>query len=205
MIFEPRKMIGRNTDLNMQKETLEEILSMNNNFEEVLKVSQTEIENYYLGAGNLVQTVWNYLSGNPLEFGINDIDIVYYDKMDLSQEKEAYIEWRINSRLKDLPIKIDVKNEARVHLWYEKKFGKRIEPYASLEEAINSWPTTATALGVRRGDNGEFQVYAPYGLSDLFNMTVRPNKLLVTRAVYEKKAAKWAKLWPNLTVISWDK
>jgi hypothetical protein len=98
------------------------------------------------------------LSGNPLDYGIGDIDIVYYDSKDLSGEKEEYIERKIMSLLGDLPFKVDVKNEARVHLWYEKKFGYRIEPYQSLEDAINSWPTTATSLGVRRENNGEFKV-----------------------------------------------
>ena len=45
-------------------------------------------------------------------------------------------------------------NETRVHLWYEAHFGYRIDPYASVEDAINTWPTTATSIGVRRGGRG---------------------------------------------------
>jgi hypothetical protein len=50
---------------------------------------------------------------------------------------------------KALPIAfgIDVKNEARVHLWYKSHFGYDIPPYHSVEEAMDSWPTTATAVG----------------------------------------------------------
>ncbi|WP_394173380.1 nucleotidyltransferase family protein [Guptibacillus hwajinpoensis] len=197
-------MNGLNKDVNSQIEILETILNLNENIEKVLKVSQLEFDHYYVGAGSLVQTVWNYLSGYPLSYGISDIDIIYFDDKDLTKEKEEMIEQKLASSLSDLPLEIDVKNEARVHLWYKKKFGKDINPYQSLEDAINSWPTTATALGVRRETNGEFKVYAPYGLNDLFSMTVRANKLLISRDIYEAKAAKWVNLWPKLTVIPWE-
>ncbi|WP_225999255.1 nucleotidyltransferase family protein [Paenibacillus sp. BJ-4] len=198
------KMNGYNKNIDTQKEILKDILNLSENIDKVLKVSHSELDNYYIGAGCLVQTVWNYLSGNPLEYGIGDIDIVYYDAKDLCREKEEYIERKIVSLLGDIPFKVDVKNEARVHLWYEKKFGYSIEPYQSLEDAINSWPTTATSLGVRKANNGEFKVYAPYGLNDLFNMIVRANKVQITREIYEKKVAKWTKFWPKLQVIPWD-
>ncbi|MDP4549576.1 nucleotidyltransferase family protein [Alkalihalobacillus macyae] len=197
-------MNGINKDVNSQVEILENILNLNENIEKVLKVSQIEFDHYYVGAGSLVQTVWNYLSGYPLNYGISDIDIIYFDDKDLTKEKEEMIEQKLASSLSDLPLEIDVKNEARVHLWYKKKFGKDINPYQSLEDAINSWPTTATALGVRREDDGEFKVYAPYGLNDLFSMTVRANKQLITRDIYEAKATKWLNLWPKLTVIPWE-
>jgi hypothetical protein len=35
-------------------------------------------------------------------------------------------------------------------------------------------------------------------------MIVRANKVQITREIYEKKAAKWTKLWPELVVIPWD-
>ncbi|KMM39705.1 hypothetical protein AB986_08770 [Alkalihalobacillus macyae] len=193
-----------NKDVNSQIEILENILNLNENIEKVLKVSQLEFDHYYVGAGSLVQTVWNYLSGYPISYGISDIDIIYFDDKDLTKEKEEMIELKLASSLSDLPLEIDVKNEARVHLWYKKKFGKDINPYQSLEDAINSWPTTATALGVRRETNGEFKVYAPYGLNDLFSMTVRANKQLISRDIYEEKATKWLNLWPKLTVIPWE-
>jgi hypothetical protein len=39
----------------------------------------------------------------------------------------------------------DVKNEARVHLWYERRFGRHLEPYRSTGDAIATWPTTASS------------------------------------------------------------
>ncbi|WP_270181053.1 nucleotidyltransferase family protein [Alkalihalobacillus sp. CinArs1] len=193
---------GRNLDLQSQMEMLEDIVHKNETIERVLNVAHAELENYYIGAGSIVQTVWNSLSGNPLNHGIGDIDIIYYDE-DLSREKEKRTEEHLQALLHDVPLEIDVKNEARVHLWYEEKFGKKIEQYESLEDAINSWPTTATALGVRKDDEGNFRIYAPFGLNDLFTMTVRANKTMVTREVYEAKAAKWTSKW-DLRVIPWE-
>lgn len=192
----------KSKDIHEQIEALERILALNPAIPHALEVLHKEFDHAYLGAGCIVQTVWNDQTNRPIEYGIHDLDIVYYDEMNLSEEKEIVIEKRMQRLLS--PFKIDVKNEARVHLWYEKKFGKRIEPYPSLEHAINSWPTTATAIGVKIDEKGAFKVYAPYGLHDLFGLIVRPNKRLISREVYEAKVAKWLAHWPELKIIPWE-
>jgi uncharacterized protein len=69
---------------------------------------------------------------------------------DLSFEAETSHERRLRDLFQHLPIKLDVKNEARVHLWYEDRFGYAIKPYSSSADAIATLPTTATAVGVRQ-------------------------------------------------------
>ena len=64
------------------------------------------------------------------------------------------------------------------------------------------FPTTATAIGIQPGASG-LSIAAPYGLSDLFGLIVRPNKVQITRAIYEAKVARWRSFWPGLTVIDW--
>ncbi|HUJ65649.1 MAG TPA: nucleotidyltransferase family protein, partial [Acidimicrobiales bacterium] len=86
--------------------------------------------------------------------------------------------------------------------WYGQKFGQAIDPYLSTEDAISTWPTTASSVGVRTGADG-FTVCAPYGLADLLGMVARPNKRIVSREVYEEKTRRWAARWPQLTVIPW--
>ena len=54
-----------------------------------------------------------------------------------------------------------------------------------------------------RDIDGTTNLCAPFGLDDLFNMTVRPNKRLVSRNVYEAKAYRWASIWSLLTVFGW--
>ena len=158
---------------------------------------------WYLGAGSICQSVWNYLSGKKPEDNIKDYDLVYYNADDLSKESEISEENRLREDFADLPVRLDVKNEARVHLWYHDKFGKVIEQLSSCEDAINSWPTTANSIGVNKvGDI--YNVYAPYGLNDVFGMVLRPNKPSCIKAVYEKKVESWTSHWPRLKVVPWD-
>lgn len=131
------------------------------------------------------------------------MNIVYYDEYDLSSDSEKELKQKLKSKLLDYQFGFDVKNQARVHLWYESKFGFPIKPYSSLEAAIDSWPTTAIAVGIRVEKDGLFKIYAPYHLDDLFSMVVRPNKLLVTKEIFVNKANKWKKRWPKLQIIPW--
>ncbi len=98
---------------------------------------------------------------------------------------------------------IEIRNEARVHLWYEKRFGHPIVPYKSVEDAISSFHCTATVIGIRNDENGNFTYYAPFGLEDLFSLVIRPNKRPARKEVYMEKAERWVKIWPNLKVIPW--
>ncbi|TFE22598.1 nucleotidyltransferase family protein [Cohnella luojiensis] len=195
---------GINLDLNSQMEILVSIIRKNSIVETVFqRIHSLPLDQYYVGAGCLTQTIWNYLSGYDLQNGISDIDIVYYD-LDLAYEKENELIEQARHLFRDFPIQIDLKNQARVHLWYEDHFGYPIEPYPSLQAAINTWPTTATALGVNKDSSSKWKVYAPFGLNDLFGMVVRPNKTLITEEVFVKKVTRWTKHWPQLTVIPWN-
>ncbi|KKQ66961.1 MAG: hypothetical protein US86_C0002G0078 [Candidatus Daviesbacteria bacterium GW2011_GWA2_38_24] len=159
-------------------------------------------DNWYLGAGCICQSVWNHLSDKKITDGIKDYDLVYYNAKDISKESEEKEQERIRSLFLSIQAEIEVVNEARVHLWFEQDFGKKIDQLKSCEDAINRWPTTATSVGVNK-INGKLNVYAPYGLNDLFGMVVRPNKPSVIKWVYEKKVEKWTKKWPDLKVIPW--
>lgn len=182
------------------------IISQNEIIKEVFnRIHLLNLKEYYIGAGCLVQTIWNYLDGMPLVYGIEDIDIVYYDDFKLSYKDEDIIINKAKKIFSGIPIKIDIKNQARVHLWYEKKFGYQIEPFLSLEEAIDNWPTKATSIGLRKELNESWTLYAPYGLNDIFNKVIRANKKNITKEIYHSKVNKWALLWNDINVISWEK
>jgi hypothetical protein len=192
-----------NQDLQSQIDHLETILAQSEVIKEVLaRAPSLNLTNWYLGAGAVAQTVWNDLHGYPLTQDIKDCDLVYFDPDTSYEAEDAYI--KKGERLfAGLPVEVEIRNEARVHIWYEQKFGKKIKPYTSTEDGINTWPTTATSVGVRY-DNGQFIVYAPYGLHDLLGMIVRPNKEQIIQDVYEKKVERWKKAWPKLRVVPWD-
>jgi uncharacterized protein len=166
------------------------------------RLRELGLPSWYLGAGGVTQTVWNHLHGFAPTHGISDYDVVYFDPDDLTESRESEVQARIASLLRGHRAKIDATNQARVHLWYERRFGRPLAPYRSVEHAIATWPTTATSVGVRR-QGRRVDVCAPFGLADLFSMTVRPNTALIDRAVYERKAARWRSVWPRLTVLPW--
>lgn len=164
---------------------------------------EVQLPDGWLVAGAIAQTVWNDQLGYPPDHGFRDIDIVYFDAENLTAESEQAEEHRVRSLFPSLPVPLDVKNEARVHLWYKKRFGYAIAPYRSTEDAISTFPTTATAIGVRLV-GGNFEIAAPSGLSDLCHLIVRPNKKQITAQIYEAKVSRWRMLWPGLDFRSWD-
>lgn len=195
-------MIGYNCDLDTQKRLLYDILFKSPALSEVIQGSVSlGLENYYVGAGCVCQTVWNFQNGLDLMYGISDIDLAYFDE-DLSYEKEDRVIQQVKHKFQGLPVEIDVKNQARVHLWYRNHYGYDLSPYTSVEQAIGTWPTTATAVGVRLKGSG-LTVCAPFGLNDLFGQIIRPNKTQITEETYLQKCSKWRLKWNSLTVVPW--
>lgn len=165
--------------------------------------SSIDLPDCWLSGSAIAQTAWNAAFGLSPEYGLADIDLVYFDEADLSEEGEARQAASVRALFPDVPLWIDAKNEACAHLWYEAKFGYPIEPYRSTEQAISTFPTTAGAVAIRPDGRG-LSIFAPFGLSDLLSCTVRPNKAQITQAIYETKVARWRSCWPALTIIDWD-
>ena len=162
-----------------------------------------DLPGWYLLAGCLYQTVWNVVAGEPPESGILDYDLGYFDPSDLSWEAEDAVIRAGNKVFAGLAVPVQIRNQARVHLWYEQKFGLPCPVHASSEAAIDTYEATVACLGVRLDSGGRWRIYAPYGLSDVFNLVIRPNPVLATRDVYEAKTARWTGQWPGLTVLPW--
>lgn len=77
----------------------------------------------WLVAGSIAETIWNLGRRQPAELGIKDVDLIYFDTEDLSCEAEASHESGLRDLFRHLRIKLDVKNEARVHLWHRECSG----------------------------------------------------------------------------------
>jgi hypothetical protein len=187
----------------MENGRLRKILFTNQSLKKILHFApRLKMPNWYLASGCVAQTVWNTLHGFNPDYGIKDYDLVYYDTSNLSLEREDVYINKLKDLLGDARILLDVKNQARVHLWFEGHFGFKIKPYESVEQAISSWSTTATCIGVR-SEGDTLRVFAPYGLDDLFSLIIRPSKVLFTEEMYQDKVSRWRKIWPKLSVIPW--
>ena len=197
-----KKLDGYHKCLSEQVFILEKILNENKELISILMVlEKSGLDYWYVGAGAINQTVFNYYHGNEINYGIKDYDIVYYDS-DLSYEKEDFVIKKLCGELGDLAYIVDIKNEARVHLWYNRKYHTTREPYFSVEDAISSWGATITCVGVRLV-NGKLEVYAPYGLDDIFGMIIRPVKREFSKEMYDERAKRWMRKWPKLKKIEW--
>jgi len=151
----------------------------------------------WLAAGCVNQLVWNHLTQRPANQGLKDFDIVYFDPDWQACTEQAWSE-KIQAAFPQYLI--EVKNQARVHLWYPRKFAMALPALFSVRAALGTWPTTATATAAR-WHQGQWQILAPFGLADLFKLVVRPNRTLVTEAVYLDKTQRWQLCWPELQVL----
>ncbi|WYZ40855.1 hypothetical protein EsH8_IV_001196 [Colletotrichum jinshuiense] len=161
------------------------------------------LPNWYLAGGAVSQTIWNAVSKKPAETGIHDYDLVYFDSSDLSWAAEDAAIQKGKEVFADIPVEVEIRNQARVHLWYEKKFGVPCPQHTSVEEGIDSWISTSAMIGVRLVDDDKWKVYAPRGLSEFFSMIVRPHPQIGLREPYEKKARRWLGIWEGLTIMPW--
>lgn len=155
-------------------------------------------------SGAIYQPVWNHLTGRAPDYGIKDYDVAYHDASDTSYEAEDRVIQRVAAAfeqpLRDL---VEVRNQARVHLWFATKFGAD-EPYPPLENsaaALKRFVATAFCVGVRMEADDALSVFAPFGLQDLFALHLRPNPLRVKGAGgWERTTASAQARWPEITV-----
>ena len=168
------------------------------------RLAELELPDSYVAAGCLCQTVWNHISGFPPSHGIIDYDVFYCDLSDLSWEGEDRAIRRCAAAFADLGVDVQVRNQARVHLWYPEKFGVPHRPLHSTGEGIDGFLTRCSAHGLRKSVGRGYDVYAPFGFDDVFEMVVRPNYVHDLPQQYREKADRWQRTWPRITVMPWQ-
>jgi uncharacterized protein len=157
----------------------------------------------WIVSGCLVQTAWNVLTNRAVDYGIDDYDVFYFDP-DTSWQAEDAVISELQSRLAKSGVKVEVRNQARVHLWYPQKHGLPYPALQSSTDGIDRFLTKNTQVGLRRTRDGH-DVHAPHGFDDIANLIVRPNPgANFSAAAYETKARRWRMLWPELTVLPAD-
>ena len=155
----------------------------------------------WLVSGCLVQTVWNELTGRAPTYGISDYDVFYFDP-DTSWEAEDAVIRNAHARLRRLGARIEVRNQARVHLWYPRKHGLPYPPLGCSTDGIDRFLTQTTQVGVRQAGE-DYGVYAPHGFDDVAGLIARPNPgPNFSAASYAVKTERWKTLWPEITVIA---
>lgn len=157
------------------------------------------LRNFYLAGGAITQLLWNSLLNRPQLDKIKDFDIIYFSS---AEGKNDFKSHQVNiQNLVQHKIQLDIVNQAFVHQWYGKKFGNEIEPFTKTEDGIQTW-LPAFAIGITKIQ--ALKIYAPYGLDDAFAMTVRPNKLTMSKANYLTMTKSFEDRWNEINVLPWD-
>ena len=159
-------------------------------------VKTLDASDCWLAAGAIRNPIWAKLHG--VEFTPeteNDVDVIYFDKSDISRRSEEIYEARLKMLVPR--VKWEVRNQARMHI----RNGDA--PYKDCFNALEHWAETPTAIGARIGNQG-IELLAPYGVDDLLNLTVRQTpKFRHKREIYERRIKEkgWRQTWPLLDII----
>ena len=165
----------------------------------LLAAMQTfEAPDLWLVSGVLFQTVWNVLERRPHGHGILDYDLFYFDP-DTSEETEDRWIKRAASHFAFAGREVQLRNQARVHLWYPKKFSIPYPQLHSSCDGVRQFLMPACMVAVRPRPNG-VELFAPMGLDDIFDRLIRHNLLWQgpPRQRYLEKARRYMRDWPSV-------
>ena len=156
---------------------------------------QLGLPDWMIGAGFVRNKVWDHLHGvqRPI-VDTADIDLIYFDPTDVREETEKAYDACLRAKMN---VPWATKNQARMHIVHN------AEPYASTFDALSRWVETATAIAVTL-DCNRVKLIAPYGVSDLVNLIVRPTPFFKDRlqTFHDRVTAKqWLVKWPKLSVV----
>ncbi|WP_343713769.1 nucleotidyltransferase family protein [Inquilinus sp.] len=151
----------------------------------------------FLTAGCLFQAAWNRRSGLAPETAVKDYDVFYFDDRDLSWEAEDAVIQDVAALCADLGVAVEVRNQARVHLWYRQRFGGDYPQLRSATDGIDRYLVQCTCLGIEVATG---RLYAPNGLEDMVAGVLRPNPLNPSPALFRAKAESYQARWPWLTI-----
>lgn len=156
---------------------------------------------WWIVSGAIYNQVFNHLTGRPDMYGVNDIDLFYFDPDTSYEAEDAVINHAAESFTGSPPV--EIRNQARVHLWYEDHFGEAYTALTSSCEAVDRFACRTHGVALRLRQDDEFDLYAPFGLDDIFSFRITPNLGRNNRETHETKAARQVVVWPELTVVPW--
>lgn len=187
-----------------QKQAFLDIIWQDELVREALKRARDlALPQWRIVSGALYNTVWNDLTGKPSGYGLKDVDLFYFDASDLSYEAEDRAIQRGHEVFKGLPRQVEIRNQARVHLWFEKHFGQPYPPLSSSEEGIDRFASKTHAVGVRLMHDDTIDLYAPFGLDDIFSFRITPNRVIENSDTHMAKGARAIANWPEVSVVPW--
>ncbi len=151
----------------------------------------------WIGAGFVRNLAWDRLHGFAAATPLADVDVLIFDSAG-GEAEERKIQALLGTQGPQAPW--SVRNQARMH----RRNGD--SPYHDTSDAMVHWLVTASAVAVRLDVGQRLELLAPFGLDDLFALTVRPtpharsrrDRLTAYRHRLGEKA--WDRTWPGLRI-----
>lgn len=165
-------------------------------------VRDLDLPDWRVFSGAIYQTAWNALTWRDPIYGLKDYDVGYFDASDVSYEAEDVVIRQVAAvfepPLRDL---VEVRNQARVHVWFENRFGEPYSPLSCTDEALARFVAPAFAVGARLERDGRISIAAPFGLEDLFALRLRPNPTRGKAKGFERAVGSARARWPEIEVL----
>lgn len=161
-------------------------------------VEKLQLPDSWVCAGFIRSKVWDYLHEKEDRTPLADIDVIYFDKVNLSENYEKQHEQELTKYLPNEPW--SVKNQARMHVV------NNCTPYQSSIDGMAHFPETPTAIGVRL-TNGILEIAAPHGIKHLVSGTVALTPYFQKDSpmhdVYKSRIhnKQWKSIWPKLQIF----
>lgn len=194
----------------MKESDIVNLISSDKQMMAILKTTRAlQLPDWWIGAGFIRSKVWDYLHGYTTPTPLPDIDVIYFDPTDFKPEQagddsippETRYEKQLQKTHPD--IHWSVTNQARMHIFHNR------HPYSNAIEAVADWSETATCIAVTLTENDELLLAAPYGITDLTQLIIRPipdyqkkykhDPDLFSRRIEQKQ---WLIKWPKLRIIT---
>src|SRR5437016_1692212 len=135
-----------------------------------------DLPDWLMMSGAVYQRVLNTLTGRTRDYGVRDYDLGYFDASNISYDAEDAVIRRVaEAFVEPLRSAVEVRNQARVHVWFEGHFGESYTPLSCTSEALERFVSPMFAVGVRPELDDRLHVAAPFGLADLFAQRLQPN------------------------------
>lgn len=174
-------------------ENLETLIKADSERMEVLSIVKTlDLPDCYIAAGFIRNLIWDHIfsTSTPL----NDIDIVFFDPLDISNSRAKEITTKLKKQFTDF--EWQAKNQAFMHRRNHDR------PYKNTLDAMSFWPEKETAIGVSLDNNGALTFINAFPKNNIFDgkITYNPkrNECVFRQRITQKQ---WLKVWPHLQVV----
>ncbi|WP_028592346.1 nucleotidyltransferase family protein [Paenibacillus massiliensis] len=163
-------------------------------YDDLRRVRELGLPQACIAAGYVRNRVWDKLHGYVSLTPLNDIDVIYFDPEQQSDERDEWLEQQLGRD--QIHRNWSVKNQAHMHI----RNGHA--PYASVTDAMRYWPETATAVGIYLDQEDQLQIVAPFGLQDLMDLKVRKGPYFRSDTYFRQRVfdKQWLDTWPLLIV-----